>query len=46
MKSQHNNRVREFERNKNLFFVTRNGVVKIELTLFDNIKKLENVQLS
>ena len=33
-------RVREFEKNKNLFFVTRNGVVKkSELTLFDNIKK-------
>jgi len=33
-------KVREFEKNKNLFFVTRNGVVKkSELTLFDNIKK-------
>ena len=33
-------RVREFEKNKNLFFVTRNGVVKkSELTLFDKIKK-------
>ena len=33
-------KVREFEDNKNLFFVTRNGVVKkSELTLFDNIKK-------
>ena len=33
-------KVREFEENKNLFFVTRNGVVKkSKLTLFDNIKK-------
>ena len=33
-------KVREFEKNKNLFFVTRNGgVKKSELTLFDNIKK-------
>lgn len=33
-------KVREFEKDKNLFFVTRNGVVKkSELTLFDNIKK-------
>ena len=33
-------KVREFEDNKNLFFVTRNGVVKkSELTLFNNIMK-------
>ena len=33
-------KVREFEKNKNLFFVTRNGVVKkSELTLFSNIMK-------
>ena len=33
-------KVREFEKDKNLFFVTRNGVVKkSELTLFGNINK-------
>ena len=33
-------KVREFEKDKNLFFVTRNGVVKkSELTLFENINK-------
>ena len=33
-------KVREFEKNRNLFFVTRNGVVKkSELTLFSNIMK-------
>ncbi|WP_374140833.1 DNA gyrase subunit A [Leptotrichia hongkongensis] len=33
-------KVREFEKDKNLFFVTRNGVVKkSELTLFSNIMK-------
>lgn len=33
-------KVREFEKNRNLFFVTRNGVVKkSELTLFGNINK-------
>ena len=33
-------KVREFEKDRNLFFVTRNGVVKkTELTLFGNINK-------